>query len=59
MGDFFNEKFFFSSKDRFKTVGLYALVSRRPLTFEPERNGNTATLAYCSRCHEQVVGLIS
>jgi len=44
MGDFFNEKFFFSSKTDSKRL-TFCPCFTTTLTFEPGRNGNTATLA--------------
>jgi len=49
MGDFFNEKFFFSSKDQFKTVEAFHPLFQDDYHFEP---GPVAIQQLCySRCH--------
>lgn len=59
MGDFFNEKFFFSSKDRFKTVEAFMpLFHDDPLTFEPgaQWQYSNAGFIVLGAIIEQVVG---
>jgi len=59
MGDFFNEKFFFSSKDQFKTVEAFLpLFQDDPLSFEPgaQWQYSNAGFIVLGAIIEQVVG---